>query len=274
MRILDLFSGIGGFALAAEWVWGDDLEIVAFVEKDKFCQKILNKHWPDVPIVEDVRNITIDTLASICDHKEKKGANYGAQEQQVQAGGVDVRSGVLDSEPGRLLRDHAAGDVGHTQAEGLRVSATEAKRESQSLLPWDEGERQGPEPTGGSDGTRDGDPQDALREVRRHGNIQGRQDKDTGAPQRLQQAARGGVPLPEVPSRMAQETPSGGGDVNGWAVSHTTGLDAGGKTGGVRQEERRQGRTLHGESSGTDSENGGPAEAIGSGIDLLTGGFP
>ena len=49
-RMLDLFSGIGGFSLAAQWVWGDELEIVAFCEIDKFCQKVLHKHWPNVPI--------------------------------------------------------------------------------------------------------------------------------------------------------------------------------------------------------------------------------
>ena len=57
MRHLDLFSGIGGFALAAQWVWGKEHEIVSFCEIDPFCQKVLKKHWPDVPICEDVRKI-------------------------------------------------------------------------------------------------------------------------------------------------------------------------------------------------------------------------
>ena len=56
MRMLDLFSGIGGFALAAQWVWGDDLEIVSFCEIDKFCQKVLKKHWPDVPCCGDIND--------------------------------------------------------------------------------------------------------------------------------------------------------------------------------------------------------------------------
>lgn len=57
MRMVDLFSGIGGFSLAASWVWGDDLEIACFCERDQFCQKVLKKHWPDVPIVEDVNDV-------------------------------------------------------------------------------------------------------------------------------------------------------------------------------------------------------------------------
>lgn len=51
---LDLFSGIGGFALACEWA---GIETIGFVEIDKFCQKVLRKHWPNVPIVEDIHDI-------------------------------------------------------------------------------------------------------------------------------------------------------------------------------------------------------------------------
>ena len=53
MTHIDLFSGIGGFSLAASWVWPDH-EVVTFVEKDKYCQKVLKKHWPNVPICEDI----------------------------------------------------------------------------------------------------------------------------------------------------------------------------------------------------------------------------
>ena len=50
MKHLDLFSGIGGFSLAANWVWGAEHHIHAFVEIDPFCQKVLKKHWPNVAI--------------------------------------------------------------------------------------------------------------------------------------------------------------------------------------------------------------------------------
>lgn len=52
MRHLDLFSGIGGFALAAHWA---GFETVAFCECDTFCQSVLRKHWPETTIHEDVR---------------------------------------------------------------------------------------------------------------------------------------------------------------------------------------------------------------------------
>jgi len=65
MRHLDLFSGIGGFSLAAQWVWGKEHEIVAFCEIDKFCQKVLKKHWPNVPIIADIHNIKGDGFGTV-----------------------------------------------------------------------------------------------------------------------------------------------------------------------------------------------------------------
>ena len=58
LKVLDLFSGIGGFSLGLERTGG--FETVAFCEIDPFCQKVLNKHWPDVPIYEDVRTLDYD----------------------------------------------------------------------------------------------------------------------------------------------------------------------------------------------------------------------
>jgi len=63
MKHLDLFSGIGGFALAASWVWGEDHHIHSFVEIDPFCQKVLKKHWPDVPIHSDIKDYKHDGTA-------------------------------------------------------------------------------------------------------------------------------------------------------------------------------------------------------------------
>ncbi len=65
MNHLDLFSGIGGFSLAARWTWGKDHNVIAFVEQDKYCQKVLNKHWPDVPIIDDIRNYTHDRTQTV-----------------------------------------------------------------------------------------------------------------------------------------------------------------------------------------------------------------
>jgi DNA (cytosine-5)-methyltransferase 1 len=49
---LDLFSGVGGFALAARWA---GFRTIAFCEKDKFCQQVLAKNFPSVPIHDDIK---------------------------------------------------------------------------------------------------------------------------------------------------------------------------------------------------------------------------
>ena len=55
LRTLDLFSGIGGFSLGLEST--GFFETIGFVEKDKFCQKVLKKHWSNINIEEDIRNV-------------------------------------------------------------------------------------------------------------------------------------------------------------------------------------------------------------------------
>ena len=54
MKVLDLFSGIGGFSLGLERA---GMETVAFCELDPHAQKILRKHWPEVPIFGDIREL-------------------------------------------------------------------------------------------------------------------------------------------------------------------------------------------------------------------------
>lgn len=62
LRVLDLFAGIGGFSLGLERTGG--FETVAFCEIEPFPQKVLRKHWPEVPIYEDVRELTAERLAA------------------------------------------------------------------------------------------------------------------------------------------------------------------------------------------------------------------
>ena len=54
MKVLDLFSGIGGFSLGLERA---GMETIAFCEFDKHARKVLTKHWPHVPIHHDVRTL-------------------------------------------------------------------------------------------------------------------------------------------------------------------------------------------------------------------------
>lgn len=65
LRHLDLFSGIGGFALGLQRTGG--FQTIGFCEIDPFCQKVLRKHWPDVPIYEDVRSLDADGFRGTVD---------------------------------------------------------------------------------------------------------------------------------------------------------------------------------------------------------------
>jgi DNA (cytosine-5)-methyltransferase 1 len=59
MNVLDLFSGIGGFSLGLERA---GMTTVAFCEIDPICRKVLKKHWPNVPVFEDVSTLTKDCI--------------------------------------------------------------------------------------------------------------------------------------------------------------------------------------------------------------------
>jgi DNA (cytosine-5)-methyltransferase 1 len=52
LRMIDTFSGIGGFSLAARWLGG--IKTVQFVEREQYCRHVLRKHWPNVPIHDDI----------------------------------------------------------------------------------------------------------------------------------------------------------------------------------------------------------------------------
>ena len=63
LRLLDVFSGIGGFSYAAERIVGG-FKTVAFVECEPFCQKILNKHWPHVLIFDDIKTYSAEPYSA------------------------------------------------------------------------------------------------------------------------------------------------------------------------------------------------------------------
>lgn len=59
MKSIELFAGIGGIALAAEWA---GVETVAFCEQNEFCQQVIAKNFQNPPIYEDVYDLTKDRL--------------------------------------------------------------------------------------------------------------------------------------------------------------------------------------------------------------------
>ncbi len=59
MKLLDLFSGLGGFSYGLERI---GFKTVAFCEMDKYCKLVLQKHWKGAKIYNDVKEITKERL--------------------------------------------------------------------------------------------------------------------------------------------------------------------------------------------------------------------
>jgi DNA (cytosine-5)-methyltransferase 1 len=96
MRHLDLFSGIGGFALAARWA---GFETVGFCEIEDYPRKVLEKNFPGVPVHRDI--------------KELNGSEYA---------GVELITGGYPCQPFSVLgKRQGAEDDRHLWPEMLRI---------------------------------------------------------------------------------------------------------------------------------------------------------
>ena len=99
MRLLDLFSGIGGFSLGLERA---GFQTVAFCEIDPFCRQVLAKHWPGVPCYEDVRAVSAECLAADGIHVDAICGGFPCQDVSLAGGGAG-----LDGERSGLWREIA-----------------------------------------------------------------------------------------------------------------------------------------------------------------------
>jgi DNA (cytosine-5)-methyltransferase 1 len=63
LKHLDLFSGIGGFSLGLERTGG--FKTVAFCDNDKHTHNVLRKHWPNVPIYDDVTTLKGEDIGAV-----------------------------------------------------------------------------------------------------------------------------------------------------------------------------------------------------------------
>jgi len=138
-KIVDLFSGIGGFSYAAEQIVGG-FETIAFVEQDDYCQKVLRKHWQDVPIYSDIRSF---------DAKEYKDADivvggFPCQPWSVagsQRGSEDDRDlwhemvrVIEDIRPRWIIGENVSGFV--TMPMGLRRSLVDLESIGYKAIPY------------------------------------------------------------------------------------------------------------------------------------------
>jgi DNA (cytosine-5)-methyltransferase 1 len=103
LKVLDLFSGIGGFSLGLERTGG--FQTVGFCEIEPYCQAVLRKHWPEVPIYDDVRKLSVGRLASDGIEPDVICGGFPCQDISVAGKGEGIegeRSGLW-SEFARLI---------------------------------------------------------------------------------------------------------------------------------------------------------------------------
>jgi len=135
LKILDLFSGISGFTYAFDnvEVKGKKVfETVAFVEIDKECHKVLKKHWPNTPILEDVKNLNY-IGNSLCE----KGYDWVTGDIDIIVGGFPCTDISTAGKQKGLIDE---GLVERLVSEGLPRELAEEKGQTRSGL-WTEYKR-------------------------------------------------------------------------------------------------------------------------------------
>lgn len=102
MTHLDLFSGIGGFALAALQVWGKDYECVGVCDIEPYAQQLLKIRFPGVKIYEDIKKLTAADIFSngrTGRHEEVEPTEAGEQTQHGVKGRIDLLTGGFPCQP-------------------------------------------------------------------------------------------------------------------------------------------------------------------------------
>lgn len=113
VRHLDLFSGIGGFALAAKMVGG--IETVGFCEIDPWARRVINKNFPSVPIHDDIKTLNPQNYGKIdvitggfpCQPYSTAGNQRGADDDR--AIWPEMLRVINESSPTWVLGENVAG---------------------------------------------------------------------------------------------------------------------------------------------------------------------
>jgi len=138
-RQVDLCSGIGGFALGFEWAGLS--QPVLFCDIEEWPRKILAKHWPDVPIAEDVKELANDpdrnvpdcdiiTAGYPCQPFSLAGERRGAEDDRHIW--PDIFSIVQRKRPAWCVFENVYGHI----SMGLDEVLSDLERESYSVRPF------------------------------------------------------------------------------------------------------------------------------------------
>jgi DNA (cytosine-5)-methyltransferase 1 len=103
LSVLDIFSGIGGFSLGLEKA---GMKTIAFCEINPFCRKILNKHWPSIPIFNDITILHKENLKTLLKIDVIAGG-FPCQDISIagKQGGITAKRSGLWKEFARLINE-------------------------------------------------------------------------------------------------------------------------------------------------------------------------
>jgi DNA (cytosine-5)-methyltransferase 1 len=111
---LDLFSGIGGFALAAKW---NGYRTVGFCDNEPYAQAVLKKHWPEVPCHKDIREVRGELYAGVtlltggfpCQPFSVAGKQRGKDDNRYLW--PEMRRVIREARPAWIIGENVAGIV-------------------------------------------------------------------------------------------------------------------------------------------------------------------
>ena len=111
---LDLFSGIGGFAIAAQW---NGVRTVGFCEREPYCKQLLSDQWPSVPICGDIREMDGKTFKGVwlvtggfpCQPYSTAGKRRGASDDRALW--PEMLRVIEDARPAWVLGENVSGFV-------------------------------------------------------------------------------------------------------------------------------------------------------------------
>ena len=97
MKYISLFSGIGGFDLGLDQA---GMECILQVEQDKFALEVLHRHWPNVPKITDVKEVTADAIKALGANRDGLLIAGGFPCQDLSVGGL--RRGLFEGSRSKL----------------------------------------------------------------------------------------------------------------------------------------------------------------------------
>jgi DNA (cytosine-5)-methyltransferase 1 len=113
---LSLFSGIGGDDIASE---ACGIKTVCMCEIDKDCRKVLRHHFPGIPIIKDVKDVTAETVCNPAElfinggdnQQETSGTSIPELRDadckgNIFRGGIDIISGGFPCQPHSVAGKH------------------------------------------------------------------------------------------------------------------------------------------------------------------------